>query len=103
MDEHSITVQRQGQLVIPTEIQITFDDGSTVLEQWDGVEANATFEYPDRPSIRQAVIDPNREILVDLQWSDNGLSRRMDVLSWLAVNVRILYQIQNLMLGQGGL
>jgi hypothetical protein len=31
------------------------------------------------------------------------MSRRMDVLSWLAVNVRILYQIQNLMLGKGGL
>jgi hypothetical protein len=103
MDEHSITVQRQGQLVIPTEIQITFDDGSTALEQWDGVESNTAFEYPDRPFIRQAVIDPYRKILVDLQWSDNGMSRRMDVFSWLAVNVRILYQIQNLMLGQGGL
>ena len=103
VDEHSITVQRQGQLVIPTEIQVTFDDGSTALEKWDGVESNATLEYPDRPSIHQAVIDPNQEILVDLQWSDNGMTRRMDVLSWLAVNVRILYQIQNLMLGQGGL
>jgi hypothetical protein len=103
VDEHSITVQRQGQLVIPIEIQVTFDDGSTALDQWDGVESNATFEYPGRPSIHQAVIDPNREILVDLQWSDNGMSRRMDVFSWLAVNARILYQIQNLLLGQVGL
>jgi hypothetical protein len=103
VNEHSLTVQRQGQLIIPTEIQITFDDGSTALEQWQGVETNATFEYPDRPAIRQAVIDPNQEILVDLQWSDNGLSRHMDVFSWLAVNLRFLYQIQNLLLGQGGL
>jgi hypothetical protein len=103
VNEHSLTVQRQGELIIPTEIQITFDDDSTALEQWDGIESIATFEYPNHPSIRQAVIDPNREILVDLQWSDNGLSRRADVFSWLAVNARILYQLQNLLLGQGGL
>jgi hypothetical protein len=103
VNEHDITVERQGELVIPTKIQITFDDGSMALEQWDGLEATATFEYPGRPSIRQAVVDPNREILVDLQWSDNGLSRRVDIPSWLGVNARFLYQIQNLLLGQGGL
>jgi hypothetical protein len=103
VNEHSVTVQRQGGLIIPTEIQVTFEDGSAALQQWDGIEANHTIEYPDRLAIREAVIDPNRETLVDLSWSDNGLSRRTDVFSWLAVNVRILYQIQNLMLAQGGL
>ncbi len=103
VEEHSFTVQRQGELIIPTDIQITFEDGSGALEQWDGVQSTATFEYPDRPAIAQAVIDPNHKIAVDLQWSDNGMSRRADVFSWLAVNARILYQIQNLLLGLGGL
>jgi hypothetical protein len=103
VSEHSLMVQRQGKLIVPTEIEVTFQDGSTELIPWDGAQAQTTLEYPDRPTIRQAVVDPQQKILVDLRWSDNGLSRRMDIASWLDVNARILYQIQNILMGEGGL
>jgi hypothetical protein len=98
-----VSVTRQGDLIIPTEVQVTFADGSGALEAWDGKETQKTFDYPGRPTIESAQIDPNHKLLVDLQWSDNGLSRRMDVWSWLALNTRFLYQLQNMLLGQGGL
>lgn len=101
--EDAITVQRQGELIIPTEIQVTFDDGSTKIQLWDGAQEQMTFNFAEYPPVSHAEIDPDEKILVDLQWSDNGLSRRMDTSSWLAVNARILYRIQDFMLAMGGL
>jgi hypothetical protein len=102
VDEHSVSVARRGELVIPTEVLVTFSDGTSTLEAWDGSETQKTFSYPDRSVVR-AEVDPQRKIVVDLMWSDNGLTRRMDLWSWLALDTRFLYQIQNLLLGQGGL
>lgn len=103
VDEHSVTVARQGDLIIPTEVLVTFADGSTVLEPWDGVEAEATFTYPDRPPVRSAEVDPERKIVVDLRWADNGLSRGLEISPWLALVTRMLYTIQNALLAMGGL
>ena len=92
VDEHSVTVARQGNLVIPTEVLITFCDGSTVLEPWDGLETEVTFTYPDRPPIRSAEVDPQHKLVIDLHWADNGLSNRAEVSSWLALVTR-LFQV----------
>lgn len=101
--QESVTVQRQGELIIPTEIEITFEDGTTETTVWDGMQEQMTLDYANHSPVLQAEIDPDQKILVDLQWSDNGLSRRMDIVSWLAVNARLFYRIQDLLLGQGGL
>ena len=116
VDAHSVTVARQGgpsttdvpsasghSLVIPTEILVTFADGSTVLEPWDGVEAEMTLLYDARPPVHSAEIDPERKIVVDLRWADNGLSRQLEVSSWLALATRLLYKLQSALLALGGL
>ena len=103
VDEHSVTVARQGQLRVPTEVLVTFAGGSTVVEPWDGEERERTFHYPDRPPVRSAEIDPQGKIVVDLQWADNGLSRRLELRAWLAIVVRLLYNLQNALLAMGGL
>jgi aminopeptidase N len=103
VDEHSVTVARQGDLVIPTEVLVTFADGSTVLETWDGTEAEVTFTYPDQPPVRSAEVDPERRLVLDLRWADNGLSRRLEVSPWLALVTRLLYNLQNALLMLGGL
>jgi len=103
VDAHSVTVMRQGDLIIPTEVQVTFADGSTVLERWDGAEAEATFTYPGRPPVRSAEVDPERKLMVDLRWADNGLSRRLEISPWLALITRLLYNLQSALLALGGL
>ena len=103
VDAHSVTVERQGNLVIPTEVLITFADGSTVLEPWKGREAEVTFTFPDRPPVHSAEVDPERQIVLDLRWSDNGLSRQVEASPWLALVTRLLYRLQNALLLLGGL
>jgi len=103
VDEHAVTVARQGDLVVPTEVLVTFADGSTLLEPWDGEEAEVTFTYDDRPPVRSAEVDPQRKVVIDLRWADNGLSRRLEVAPWLALVTRLLYYLQNMLLVLGGL
>jgi hypothetical protein len=103
IDEHSVTVSRQGDLVIPTEVLVTFTDDSTTLEPWDGTQAEVTFTYPDRPPVHSAQVDPEHKVVVDLRWADNGLSRRLEVAGWLALVTRLLHSVQNALLVMGGL
>jgi len=103
VDKNSVTVARQGGLVIPTELLVTFADGSTVLEPWDGAEYEMTFSYETRPPVQSAEIDPEHKIVVDLRWADNGLSRHLEVSPWLALVTRLLYHLQSALLVLGGL
>jgi hypothetical protein len=103
LDEHSVTVERQGDLTISTEVLVTFADGSTALQPWDGVVTPQTFTYADRPPVQGAEVDPQHKIAVDLRWADNGLSRRLEVSPWLALITRVLYGFQNALLALGGL
>ncbi len=101
VDEHSATVRRQGELIIPTDVLITFNDNTTITELWDGKISEVTFTYPTR-IVQRAEVDPKRKIVVDLRWTDNGLSRKADVGSWAAIAVRVLYVAQNMLLVMGG-
>ncbi|MBN1955397.1 MAG: M1 family metallopeptidase [Anaerolineae bacterium] len=102
VEADSVTVVRQGDLVIPTEVEVVFADGSTVIEQWDGAGGEITLNYPDRPPVRRAEVDPARRILLDLNWVDNGLSRRLEFSGWLALVVCLLYRLQSGLLVLGG-
>jgi aminopeptidase N len=101
--EHSVTVARQGDLRVPTEVLVAFADGSSELEPWAGQEREKTFAYPDRAPVRSAEVDPEGKIVVDLQRGDNGLSRRLEVVPWLAIVSRLVYGLQNALLSMGGL
>lgn len=99
---HSVTVARQGDLRVPTEVEVVFVDGSSIREPWDGGEAEKTIEFPNHPAVERAKIDPERKILVDLVWSDNGLSRQRDLAAWLALVTRLIFRLQDFYLIVGG-
>jgi hypothetical protein len=102
LSEHAFTVERLGTLVIPTEVLVTFQDGSSLRQAWDGQQTPQTFRYTNKSPIQSAQIDPDRKILVDLQWSNNGKTDRADLWSWSALATRLLYGMQNALLTAGG-
>jgi hypothetical protein len=99
----SVTVSRRGELVIPTEVAVTFADGSTVVEPWDGAETERTWTYSGQPPVQRAEVDPGRKIPLDLNWGDNSLSRLPQLSPWLAVVFRLLDTLQHALLTMGGL
>ena len=97
-----VVVQREGGLALPVELEVRFADGETLTEQWDGAQAEKVFAYPERPAVVEARLDPQGKLLVDLDWSNNGLRQRADLWSWAALTTRLVYQLQNALLALGG-
>jgi hypothetical protein len=102
LDAHSVTVTRQGDLTVPTEVLVTLCDGGAVTEPWDGGEAERTLSYPDR-TVCRAEIDPEREVVIDVAWFDNGLSRRVHLVPWMALVSRWVGALEGALLSLGGL
>jgi Peptidase family M1 domain len=70
---HSVVVvRRYGEAVLPVDVLVVFDNGEKVRERWDGQERWRQFTY-DRPSrVRSAVVDPDRVLLLDVNYTNNS-------------------------------
>jgi hypothetical protein len=97
----SITVVRQGDLVIPTEIEVVFSDGTTRRVPWEGALPQEQIDF-DRP-VQSYSIDPDHKLIIERVWSDNGRLVRADLPAWLAVVTRLIYHLQDWMLMLGGI
>ncbi len=88
----TVVVRRYGEGLFPVDVLVTFEDGETVRERWDGRDRWKLYEY-DRPSRAVSVqVDPDRVLLLDLDYTNNSytLAPRADEaarkwsLVWLA-------------------
>jgi hypothetical protein len=64
-----------GEAVFPVDVLVTFEDGHQVREPWDGRARWRRFTY-DRPSqVASAVVDPDRTLLLDVNYVNNSRAR----------------------------
>lgn len=68
----SVTLQRLEGMRIPVEVQITFEDGTSILEKWDGQDRSKTFKYEGPQKVTKAIIDPMRKIYLDKDFTNNS-------------------------------
>ncbi len=68
----TVTVQRLEGMKIPVELLVTFEDGTTLTENWDGQERSKTFHYEGDKKISSAIIDPLRKIYLDKNFTNNS-------------------------------
>ena len=74
-----VVVQRIGEIQVPLDIAITFDDGHVASEWWDGKDRIREFMYSGNTKIVSAEIDPERKIYLDFNFINNSMSvRRTD-------------------------
>jgi len=60
-----VLVARQGTLVLPVDIELTLQDGSTQRIHWDGKESWARLPFHGKSPIAFAVVDPDHAVLID--------------------------------------
>lgn len=72
--ESSVTLHRLGELQFPLEVRIQFEDGRSVLEQWDGRARSREFTYKGSVKVASVEIDPERKIYLDKNFINNSLS-----------------------------
>ena len=67
-----MSLHRKGDFIFPVELELKFDDGSTVHESWDGVDRWTRFTYVKKAELVSAEIDPQHRIWLDANFFNNS-------------------------------
>ncbi|TDI29855.1 MAG: M1 family peptidase [Acidobacteria bacterium] len=100
---NEIVVRRLGAVAVPVVVEIEFEDGTVIHENWDGIYAWTRFVYEGTRRVRRATVDPKRVYAIDLNWSNNtrtALLSRRPVARW---SLRFLLWMQNVLTFYSGL
>lgn len=79
-----LIVRRYGEAVFPVEVLIVFDNGEQVRERWDGRDRWRRFVYERAARARYAQVDPDRVLLLDVDYTNNSrsLQARTESAAW---------------------
>jgi hypothetical protein len=90
--ETIVVVRRLGEAIFPVDVQVTFEDESVRRERWDGAARWKLFRFTGKARARQAQVDPDRVLLLDLNYTNNsrtlapksGQAATKWMLTWIA-------------------
>lgn len=92
----TIVAYRNGEVIMPVEILVQFEDGSSRLERWDGKARFKEFSYPGK-TVECAQLDPKRKIYFDKNFLNNGFTLQSQKPTIRKYVTRILSWVQNSM------
>jgi hypothetical protein len=70
--EAEVLVRRLGGARIPVEVQVVFEDGKEIREHWDGQYRWKKFIYAGPAKIKQAIVDPDFKLVLDVDRTNNS-------------------------------
>ncbi len=68
----TVVVRREGEAVFPVDVAVTFENGETVRERWNGRDRWTLFRYLRPSKAVSAQIDPDRVLLLDVNYTNNS-------------------------------
>jgi Peptidase family M1 domain len=71
-DRAIVVVRRLGEAYFPVDVVTTFADGQRIIERWDGRDRWRAYTYENRGRAVSAVVDPNRILLLDIDYTNNS-------------------------------
>jgi hypothetical protein len=95
--QSEVLVRRLGEVKIPVEILVVFDDGSEILENWDGEYRWKKFQYSGTQRIVRAIVDPEFKLVLDVDRTNNSMVQKPSKLAPLKWTSRWLMWLQHAM------
>ena len=92
-----VVVERLGSVRMPVPLRVVFDDGSSILEHWDGQDRWKRFEYTGEQRVEWAVVDPNSTMPLDVNRLNNSRMRDAGTRGVIRISSRWGFWFQNLM------
>jgi len=74
----SVKLERTGEVKLPLEILIHFEDGREITEYWDGKARYKNFNYSGTERVMWASIDPEYKIPMDVNYINNSYTIKPD-------------------------
>lgn len=90
-----VLVRRLGEIKVPVDILIEFQDGTILKEKWDGQALWRKFVYQRPVPAVKAVVDPDFTWVIDLNRRNNSLVNKPSPWGWLKLASRWLFWLQH--------
>ena len=95
--KNEVIISRLGEVKLPVNLLLTFEDGSTKTATWDGQARAKTFTYESPLKIVSAQIDPGFKLPIDKNQINNSLTLQADSTGVWRYVVNALLWVQELM------
>ncbi len=92
-----ILVRRLGEMHIPVDVRIQFEDGEIINEKWDGSELWKRFSYIRSAKVMRADVDPEQKLVLDFNYSNNSRYRESDSGAAIRWASKWMYWLQHLL------
>jgi hypothetical protein len=93
--ESRVLVSRLGEVVMPVDVLIGFDDGSEKRLRWDGQNRWKEFRIRDSRRVVWAKVDPNQILTIDVNYLNNSKSLKPSRTAIWKYTIRWLFWVQN--------
>lgn len=92
-----VVIYRNGEVKLPVEILVHFEDGTEILEKWDGKDRIHYLNYAKSSKIDWAEVDPQRKIHLDQNFTNNSLVKEPETTPVKKYFSKLLFWFQNVM------
>ena len=73
--DSTVMIHRKGDFLFPVEVEVKFDNGEKVREQWDGQDRWIKFHYVKKAKVDSVEVDPDHAIHLDRDNFNNSRTR----------------------------
>ena len=73
-----VRLQRLGEVMLPVEVLVHFENGDEILEMWDGRDRYKEMTFTDHGKIEWVKIDPEYKIRMDINFINNSMTSSPD-------------------------
>lgn len=95
--QSSVIVHRLGEIKLPIEVLIHFENGEEVKKLWDGKDRSTEFTFTSDHKIDWAIVDPEKKIDLDMNFNNNSLRIKPVKTGIRKYFYNVLTWVQNLM------
>jgi hypothetical protein len=91
-----VKIHRKGEVTLPVDIMLVFEEGDTIRTNWDGQEKWIKFEYTRPEKLKYAAVDPDHKLVLDTRFYNNSRSMERIDKPIFYLKTRFLYTFETL-------
>ncbi|RKY82984.1 hypothetical protein DRQ09_10775 [candidate division KSB1 bacterium] len=95
--KNTVYVRRLGEVIFPVEIEVKFENGEIIKENWNGKKRWKKFEYIKPYKVEYAIVDPDNKIPLDINITNNSKMLKPVLRGTLKWFFKWMFWIQNIL------
>lgn len=92
-----VTVRREGEIVYPVDVVVTFENGEIEKRQWDGEYRWVKYEFVKPSKVSSVAVDPDHKLAADVNWSNNSWVQKNQTATTVKWTSTLLFWIQQML------